>query len=168
MKFMISTLTLLLTLNTFALDTSKYEAIVEETFELLNANELDRATIIDKQRTLVKIAKNWISTFKAQTENERGILGLVSQHALAMEDLKLEDIESLWHDCGLPAQAGFSCEPLGHYSATISLMDAVVHPSTVTILMKDTPTDDQDAIEAAIEQSFAELEEVLDHLDALQ
>lgn len=85
-----------------------------------------------------------------------------------MTALTLEKIEQQWHEGGAAKQAGIDIESFGHFSEVMCHYDAVVHPATCIICLKEyQKTTDNSRREVLLSQMKAELQEVREHLKHL-
>lgn len=88
-------------------------------------------------------------------------LNLVILNAEKMKNLTIDDIERLWHGGEFLRSKGIDPEKIDHFGPMMSLMDAVIHPATAYILLKEYKKTGNPEL---LQRVKAELMEVAEHV----
>ena len=96
---------------------------------------------------------------------EAKIMRYTIDNAKSMAALSLENIESQWHEGGFLKSKGIDIESYDHFAEVMCHYDAVVHPATAIICLKEYQKSKNEEL---LEQVKAELAEVKEHLKHLE
>ncbi|MDH5544601.1 MAG: hypothetical protein OEZ43_03345 [Gammaproteobacteria bacterium] len=92
-------------------------------------------------------------------------LQLTILNAEGMKSLTLDQIETLWHGGEFLKSKGIDPDKIDHFGPMMSLMDAVIHPATAYLLLKEYKISGNTDLLARVK---AELLEVLEHVNHVE
>lgn len=98
-------------------------------------------------------------------EQEKGLMKLVIDGSAKMKDLKRKEIEEQWHEGAAAKKVGIDLEAFDHFAEVMCHYDAVVHPVTCIICLKEYKATGNDEL---LEQIKSELQEVVEHMKHLE
>ena len=102
---------------------------------------------------------------KETPEIEKKLMQLVIDNAGKMKSMSLKAIEAQWHEGGTPKAKGIDTSKFDHFAEVMCHFEAVVHPATAIICLKEYKKTKKDAL---LEQVQGELQEVVEHLKHLE
>lgn len=159
-------LALVISLPAFAMDISGFKKIANATIkEALSGSIADIDKLIADQEKLVAIGVEGCKEYAKKDPKYAKLMKIVVSNADKMMAMGLDEIEEAWHEGGVLADNGIDFEAIDHFGAALSHMDAVVHPATTYIALKEyKKTQDGELLE----QVKDELSEVLEHLGHIE
>ena len=145
-----------------ASDKAQFEKLANNAIKSVVSGSVNADALMKDMETLVSLGKKFC---KANAKGKgTKYMNLVLSHADNMKKLSLEQIEEEWHDGGMAKANGINLEQFGHFDAVSSAADAVIHPATCYIVLKNYKANgDKDGLD----QIKDELSEVLEHLKHL-
>jgi len=146
---------------TLALDIQRYNQHAEDSIRMIRDGRIDIQHLITLQEQLIRLGVTAIKTYGDRAKPHATMLREVAANAERMKNMSLTDIEQQWHRGGFLKTKGYSIDALDHFGAVNSLMDAVIHPATAYICLKNYQ---QHPDQALLDQVVAELTEVMEHI----
>ncbi len=153
---------LIVTANANALDTTTYKQLAGDTIRQMNNGVVgDIEAMMAVQEQLMLLGMEGGIEFLQQNPQDGAPLQLVIENAENMKRLSLDEIDTLWHGGEFLRSKGIDPEKIDHFGPLMSLMDAIIHPATSYLLLKEYK---QTGNSALLERVKAELFEVLEHI----
>lgn len=147
-----------------ALDVARFKALASQTVQDLNSGNPDIGVLIARQEELIVIGVDGCRDLAAIDPAASPVMRLVVDGAEGMKHMDLDEIEEAWHDGGVLDEHGIDFDDLDHFGPVVSHMDAVVHPATAYLLLKQYQ---RDGNRAHLRQVKEELSEVIKHIGHL-
>lgn len=162
LKSLAMTLTATLSCHSaLAMNVDKFRSIVADTITQIESGTVDADALISMQEQLVSIAVEGAREFAVASPENAQLMTFVADHADDMVAMDLDQIETAWHDGEALTEIGVNIDDLDHFGAGISHMDAIVHPATAIIALREyKATGDK----MYLLQVKDELSEVVEHL----
>ncbi|MCK5340564.1 MAG: hypothetical protein KAJ60_05790 [Desulfobulbaceae bacterium] len=175
MKLIVFMATLLLagfTTNGFAgtaheFDVKAYTKISKKTIGKIITGNVDADKMQSDMEKLVAMGVEGCKEHMGEPETpavEKKLMQLTIDNADKMMNMPLADIERDFHEGGTAKAAGIPIDKFSHFDEVMCHYDAVVHPATAVICLKEYKKSQDDDL---LEQIKAELEEVIKHLTHL-
>jgi hypothetical protein len=143
---------------------TEFTKIAEDTISQVKTGKVkDINKLIRMQQRLVAIGKEACLEYAKKLPKDAKLLKLTAASADAMMNSTLSKIEADWHEQGVPKSKGIS--EIEESSVAGSLYDAVVHPATSYIALKNYKKSKDKAL---LDQVHAELAEVLHHVSLIK
>ncbi len=162
-KFLIAVFLFNFSPLTFALDDKMFHKLADYTIRQVDMGIIgDIDALLAIQEQLINIGREGGAEYlKSGKEKNPEALRLVLENAEKMKNLSLDEIETLWHEGNFLKSKGIDIHEIEHFGVMNNLMDAVIHPATSYILIKEyKKTGNSDLLQ----QVKAELIEVLEHI----
>ena len=149
---------------------TEYKKLSKALIKQAVAGKIDQKkakTSIDK---LIEHGKWFCTKYQERYPECKKMMQIVIDNAESMQKLELAKVEELWHDNGIFNEKGneldfdIDDEDAEDYH---NPKDAVVHPATVTILLRRIAAKKGDAKEA-YQQIKVELAEVVEHINMIK
>ncbi|WP_425100960.1 hypothetical protein [Tropicibacter sp. S64] len=153
-----------LTTGASALDASKYQSLVAQTIAGLSADTVDVAQLMAFQQDLVDMGVEGARAYAVEAPEHAELMNFVADHAPEMIAMSLDAIEYAWHDGEALEEIGVSPDDLDHFGPVVSHMDAIIHPATAMIALREFEATGN---RAHLVQVKDELSEVVAHLSHL-
>ena len=102
---------------------------------------------------------------KETPATEAKMMRYTIDNARSMPALSLDKIEAQWHEGGFLKSKGIDINVFSHFDEVMSHYDAVVHPATVIICLKEYQKSKNEEL---LEQMKAELAEVKEHIEHIE
>lgn len=150
-----------LTGSCFAMNVDRYTSIVGKTIAQVDSGTVDVDQLIGLQQELIAIGVEGAREFGDAAPEHAAMMNFVAESAPNMVSMNLDEIEEQWHDGLALAEIGVDFDALDHFGPAISHMDAVLHPATAIIALREYRTTGDAAY---LEQVKDELSEVVEHL----
>ncbi|MEA3348444.1 MAG: hypothetical protein U9Q39_05200, partial [Pseudomonadota bacterium] len=109
-------------------------------------------------------AKEYIAK-KETPAAEVELLEITIANAAAMSSLPMAEIEAQWHGGGFLKDKGIDVGKFGHFDKVLCFYDALVHPATVIICLKQYQHSSDQGL---LDQAKDELMEVVEHMKHLE
>jgi hypothetical protein len=153
-------------------DKATYDKIAKRTIGSVLSGDVDADKMLADVERLIELGVAGCREHEGEDETpeaEKKIMRLTVDNAERMQGLTLEEIEAQWHEGGFLKEQGVDLDKYDHFSEVMCHFDAVVHPATCVICLKQySKTSDESQREELLEQVQAELEEVREHLKHLE
>jgi len=148
--------------NVNAIDSETYLKLANDTIHEANGGFVPNINrLIDAQLKLVEIGIAGSKEYIRQHPEHADVLGEVVSNAENMVNMSLDEIEDQWHQGKYMRARGFDLDKFDHFGSLFSLMDAIIHPATSYISLKEYKrTRDTKYLARA----SAELIEVVEHV----
>ncbi|MDH5546558.1 MAG: hypothetical protein OEZ43_13265 [Gammaproteobacteria bacterium] len=145
-----------------ALDTVLYTKLANDTIQEANSGFVANIThLIKVQEQLVELGKKGAHDYIQRHPEHKDILGTVVDNADNMMNMSLDEIEDQWHMGKFMKSKGHDLEKLDHFGELFSLMDAIIHPATSYIALKEYKRTRKSE---HLARASAELIEVVEHV----
>lgn len=145
-----------------AADKAKYETLSKEVIQALVTEDTSNIDgLIAKLDEATQIGVEMAKEVSATDEKGKQLLDLLIANIDKVRSANLEAIEHDWHHGGAFKAAGIDHDSFDHYGPVIGAKDAVVHPLTALVALKQFK---EDGDTEHLEQAQAELEEILGQL----
>ena len=151
--------------SSIAMDVDTYKSLATETIQAVLSGSVDVDDLINKQKKLIEIGVNGCKEYAEKSPADAKIMNLVVANADAMQAMTLDEIEPAWHDFGVLAENGIDGDAIDHFGPVISHMDAVLHPATAIIALRDYKNTGNPDLLGQVKD---ELSEVLEHIEHVQ
>lgn len=149
----------------FALDTERFESLVDMTIEAIDSEDVDIDELYRYQDELIGLGISGVHDFAKENAEYAAAMDFVASSADSMKGLNLVEIETEWHEGGALENAGIDLDTIYDDDYASTYMEAVIHPATAYIAVRAYEvTGDDDYLE----QVRDELEEIIDHFDELE
>ena len=149
----------------FAMQTAEFKAIVTDTIAQIESGDVDVARLIGLQEQLIAIGVAGAREYAATSPGDALVMNFVADSADRMVAMDLDGIEEAWHEGAALNEIGVDIESLDHFGPVISHMDAIVHPATAILALREYgSTGDR----AYLLQVRDELSEVVEHLTHIE
>ncbi len=143
------------------MNTDRYKAIVSQTIAQVDSGNVNVAELVAMQEELIAIGVDGARQYATESTEHATLMNYVADNADAMVAMDLDTIEEQWHDGEALSEIGIDVDSLDHFGAAISHMDAVLHPATAIIALREyEASGDKDYLQ----QVKDELSEVVEHL----
>lgn len=149
----------------FAMDTVRFRSIVADTIAQIDGGEVDADTLIKMQQELVAIGVEGAREFAAATPEHARLMNYLVEQADEMVQMDLDGIEMAWHDGEALADIGIDIDALDHFGPAIGHMDAVVHPATAIIALREYSASGDGIYLAQVKDELSEVIEHLSHIE---
>lgn len=149
-------------------DKVTYEKIVKKTIGNIITGQINPDGMLKDMERLVEIGVQGCKEHMNEVETpekERKIMKITIDSASQMSGLSLDKIEELWHEGNFLKTNGIDISGMDHFAEVMCHYDAVVHPATAIICLKEYK---KARDEELLEQIKAELAEVKEHLQHLE
>lgn len=145
-----------------AADSAKYEALSKEVIQAVVAEDTSNIDgLIAKLEEAASIGVEMANEIAAKDAKGKPLLDFLVSNLDKIKGASLEAIEHDWHHGHAFKDAGIEHDSFDHYGAVIGAKDAVIHPLTALVALKEYK---KDADSGHLEQAQAELEEILGQL----
>lgn len=149
-------------------DKEAYGKIVKKTIGGIVTGNVNPEKMIADMEKLIEMGIGGCEEHMREPETPRTeskIMQITIDNAHKMKSLTLDEIEAQWHEGGVLKSNGVNIDQYNHFSEVMCHYDAVVHPATAIIALKEY---EKTGKEDLLEQVKAELEEVKEHLKHLE
>lgn len=149
-------------------DTKTYDKIAKRTIGKIISGTVDTDKMIGDMEKLMELGIAGCEEHMGEAETpptEVKIMKIIVENAGKMKSLTLDEIESQWHEGGALKANGVDIGTYDHFSEVMCHYDAVVHPATAIICLKEYKKTKNEEL---LEQVKAELAEVKEHLKHLE
>lgn len=147
-----------------ALDADRYKEIVAQTISGLGDETVDVAMLKSFQEELIAIGIGGARDFAVSSPDDAELMTFVADSAPAMTAMSLDDIEMAWHDGEALSEIGVSVDDLDHFGKQISYMDAIIHPATALIALREYEATGDRSYLLQVKDELAEVVEHISHL----
>jgi hypothetical protein len=159
--------------NTFAqthheFDKSGYTKIVKKAIGQIISGNIDTGKMLTDMDKLVAMGIAGCEEHMGEKETpavEVKMMKYTIDNAQSMSSLSLDKIEEQWHEGGFLKSKGIDLNSFSHFDEVMSHYDAIVHPATVIICLKEY---EKSKNEELLEQMKAELAEVKEHIEHIE
>ncbi len=151
--------------SAFAMETDKFRSIVADTVSQLAAGNVDADALIAMQVELEKIGVDGAREHAMEVPEDAQVLRYVADSADEMMALSLDGIEAAWHDGEAFEAIGIDIEDYDHFSPVVGHVDAVVHPATAIIALREYKKTEDKMYLLQVKDELAEVVEHLAHID---
>ena len=152
--------------NTF--DIHAYQKLTKKNIGRLISGKVDPAVMTADMKKLIAMgvtgAKEYISK-KGIPAEEVKLMEITIANAAAMSNLPMAEIEAQWHGGGFLKAKGIDVSKFGHFAKVMCYYDALVHPATVIICLKQYQKSSDQGL---LDQAKDELLEVVEHMKHLE
>ena len=143
-----------------ALDMERFEGVVGQTLDAIEAGDVDVNELLAYQDQLIEIGVEGAKGYGKEKPEFAAAMDFVAASAESMKAENLVSIEGAWHEGGALEAAGIDTEALYDDDYASIYMEAVIHPATAHIAVRAYQlTGDEDYLD----QVEFELEEIIDH-----
>jgi len=149
-------------------DKKTYDKIAKRNIGRLISGNVDADTMMMDMEQLVELGIAGCKEHMSEAETpalEAKMMRITMDNAQRMSLLTLDQIEEQWHEGGVLRSNGIDINKFSHFDEVMSHFDAVVHPATVIICLKQYKKTKNVAL---LEQAQDELEEVREHLKHIE
>ncbi|WP_455211157.1 hypothetical protein [Kaarinaea lacus] len=152
--------------NLYAEDWQHFEKMATQTIKAVKkGHPKDIDQLIHLQERLMEIGVKACENYARANPDDAKMFQLVVSNAEAMKILSLREIKYQWHAKRFLLSHGIPADKLHQNSTTGSLLDAVVHPATAYVALKEYRRTHDSAL---LEQVDLELSEAVFQLTYLQ
>ncbi|MFZ7091077.1 hypothetical protein [Primorskyibacter sp. 2E233] len=148
-----------------ALDAGRYKTLVAETISGISSNDVDVVRMIDLQQQLIAMGVQGARAFAVDSPADATLMNFVADQADAMQQMTLDEIEAAWHDGEALEEIGLAMDALDHFGAQISHMDAIVHPATAIIALREYQATGKKSYLVQVKDELSEVVEHIGHLN---
>lgn len=148
-----------------AMETDRFRSIVADTITQVESGTVDADALIELQEQLVAIGVDGAREYAAASPENAQLMTFVADSATDMVAMDLNSIEAAWHDGEALEEIGVSIDDLDHFGAAISHMDAVVHPATAIIALREYKASGDKGYLLQVKDELSEVVEHLSHLE---
>ncbi len=145
----------------------EYDAIAKKTVAAVISGNVNADQMIADMVTLMAMGVagcKFYLTAEGTPANEAKAMEVTIANADKMTSLDLESIEPMWHDGGVLTENGVDVDAIPHFSPGWSYFDAVVHPATAIICLRDYQASGNDELLDQVQDELTEVREHLKHL----
>lgn len=155
-----------------AFDHDAYDTILDAAVQAIGSGEFDADKLIADMEKLVDLGVKGCKGHMVEAEtpdDEKKIMEIVIANAKKMSLLRLEKIETQWHEGAAFKKEGVDVAKYDQHSEVMSHCDTVVHPATCIICLNDYKRETDDAKKKELlDQIKDELAEVHEHMEVLE
>lgn len=145
-----------------AMDKDQYINIANATIKEANGGFISNVNqLIAMQEKLVQLGVEGSKDYIKRHPEHADVLGEVVANAEKMKQMTLNQIEDQWHSGKYMRSKGYDLDQFDHFGELFSLMDAIIHPATSYIALKDYKISRKDEL---LGRASAELIEVVEHV----
>lgn len=157
----------LVTSGAQAMDIAGFKKVATEIVqEAASGNVSDIDALIAKNEVLVQIGIVGCKEYRTQAPEHAKLMTMVLDNVENMRNMTLEEIESAWHEGEYMSANGLDFDSIDHFGAALSHMDAVLHPITAILALKEyKETRDSDLIDQ-VKDEIGEVLKHIEHVDA--
>lgn len=148
-----------------ALDASRYKALVADTISGISGPSVDVAQMVNLQEQLIATGVQAALAQAEASPQSAKLLNFVASQAEAMQRMSLDEIEAEWHDGEALAKIGIDFDALDHFGTEISYMDAIIHPATAIIALREYQDTGQKSYLVQVKDELSEVVEHISHLN---
>ncbi len=131
-------LSILYSTNTYAEDWQHFENMATQTIKAVKkGHPKDIDQLINLQEQLMEIGLKACKNYAIANPEDAKMFQLVVSNAETMKFLSLQEIKQQWHAKRFLLSHGIPVDKLQQNSTTGSLLDAVVHPATAYIALRE-------------------------------
>ncbi len=145
-------------------ETARYKSLVGQTISAINSGDFEVGELVSLQRQFIAIGVRGARDFGSANSEYRALMTMVENSANDMTELTLDEIEAAWHEGEAITAIGLDFDAIDHFGPAISHMDAVIHPATAIIALREYEATED---EAYLDQVIDELSEVIEHISHL-
>jgi len=149
-------------------DKKTYDKLAKKTIGRVISGNIDANKMLADMEKLVELGVAGCKEHMREPEtpqSEVQIMKFTADNAGRMQSLTLKEIEQQWHEGGFLKAKGIDINTFDHFAEVMCHYDAVVHPATAIICLKEYKNTKNDEL---LEQVKAELAEVREHLKHLE
>lgn len=148
-----------------ALDVQTFSKLAKDTIRQVRMGVVgDIDAMIAVQESLMALGvEGSVKYAREHRENSKPLI-LAIENAEKMRWMKLDEMEKQWHEGEFLRKRGVDMEKLDHFSPMSNLMDAIIHPATSYLLLKEYKKTGDTSLLVRVR---AELHEVLEHVKHL-
>jgi len=149
-------------------DVKSYDKIAKKNIGRVISGNIDADKMVGDMEKLVQIGvagcKKYMGEAETPTEEVK-IMKIIIENADKMAFLTLNDIEAQWHEGGVLKANGINIDKFDHFSKVLCNSDAVVHPATAIICLKEYKKSKNEDLLEQVKDELAEVKEHLKHLE---
>jgi len=149
-------------------DVKSYDKIAKKNIGRVIIGNIDADKMVGDMEELLQIGIAGCKGYMGETETppeEVKIMKIIIENADKMASLILNDIEAQWHEGGVLKANGINIDKFEHFSKVMSYIDAVVHPATAIICLKEYKKSKNKDLLEQMKDELAEVREHLKHLE---
>lgn len=149
-----------------AMDTATFKKIANNTIQtVLSGSVSDVDALIADQEKLIAIAIKGCKEYAKKAPKHAKFMKLVIDNADKMTQMTLDEIEPAWHDGEFVNESGIDFDAIDHFSPALSHMDAVLHPATAIIALRDYKSSGDADLLVQVKDELAEVLKHLEHIN---
>lgn len=146
-----------------AMDAVLFTKLANQTIEEVRGGFVtDINRLIAMQKQMLELGVEGGKRYIQRHPEHRDVLSTVIDNADSMLMMSLEQIEEQWHQGKFMRSQGFDLDKLDHFGELFSLMDAMIHPATSYIALKEYKRTRNANF---LSRASAELVEVVEHVE---
>ncbi len=149
-------------------DVKSYDKIAKKNIGRVVSGNIDADKMVGEMEKLVQIGIDGCKEYIGEAETppeEVKMMKIIIENADKMAFLTLNDIEAQWHDGGVFKANGINIDKFGHFAKVMCYTDAVVHPATAIICLKEYKKSKNEDLLEQMKDELAEVREHLKHLE---
>jgi len=149
-------------------DVKSYDKIAKKTIGRVISGNIDADKMMADMEKLIGLGIAGCKEHMTEPETpaeEAKIMESTIKNANTMSSLSLEQIESQWHEGGFMKAKGIDLGKFDHFSEVLCHYDAVVHPATAIILLKEYKKTNNEELMQQLQDELVEVREHLKHLE---
>lgn len=124
--------------NALALDTERFIELASATVHEANIGFISNVhKLIKIQEDLMRIGVEGAKTYIEDHPEHADMMNEVIRNAEGMKRMSLDEIEDQWHLGKYLKAKGYDLESLDQFGEFYGLMDAIIHPATAYICLKE-------------------------------
>lgn len=149
-------------------DKKAYDKIAKKTIGRVISGNIDADKMLADMEKLVELGVAGCKEHMSESETppkEVKIMKMTIDNAQRMSSLTLDEIEAQWHEGGVLKANGVDISSYDHFAEVMCHYDAVVHPATAIICLKEYKKTKKEALLEQVKDELAEVREHLKHLE---
>ena len=149
-------------------DKKAYDKIAKKTIGLVISGNVDADKMSADMEKLVALGVQGCKKHMSKAKTppvEAKIMKAVIDNADKMKSLTLAEIEVQWHEGNVLKAKGIDIGSYDHFAAVMCHLDAVVHPATAIICLKEYKKTNKEELLEQVKDELAEVREHLKHID---
>jgi len=149
-------------------DKKTYDKIAKKTIGRVISGNIDADKMLADMEKLVELGIAGCKEHMSEPETppiEVKLMKITIDNAGKMASLTLDEIEAQWHEGGVLKADGVDINRFDHFAEVMCHYDAVVHPATAIICLKEYKKTQKDALLEQVKSELAEVREHLKHIE---
>ena len=149
-------------------DKKTYDKIAKRTIGRIIGGNVDADQMITDMEQLLELGIAGCKEHMGEAETpprEVKMMRITIDNAHRMPLLTLDQIEAQWHEGGVFKANGIDIDKLSHFAEVMCHYDAVVHPATAIICLKQYKKTKKEALLEQVQDELAEVRQHLKHLE---